>query len=125
MSTLTIHAAHLESESDETSWRYSGWRVTLTASLASAAGLGSILIYSFSAFIKPLTAEFGWSRQTISAAFACASFTLGLCSPGLGYLLDRFGPRRVILPCIAVLRQRSHRWRCYVTTWFNYSRPSF
>jgi MFS family permease len=102
MSTLTVHAAHLESESHETSWRYSGWRVTLAASLASAAGFGSILIYSFSGFIKPLTAEFGWSRQTISAAFACASFTLGLCSPGLGYLLDRFGPRRVILPCIAV-----------------------
>ncbi len=102
MSTVTLNAALVESENDETSWRYPGWRVTAAASLASAAGFGSILIYSFSAFIKPLSAEFHWSRQTISAAFACASFTLGLCSPGLGYLLDRFGPRRVILPCIAI-----------------------
>jgi predicted MFS family arabinose efflux permease len=66
------------------------------------AGFGSILIYSFGAFIKPLSLEFGWSRQTIATAFACASFTLGLCSPVLGLLLDRFGPRRVLLPSIAV-----------------------
>jgi MFS family permease len=64
------------------------------------AGFGSIVIYSFGAFIKPLTAEFGWSRQTVSTAFACASFTLGICSPVIGYLLDRFGPRRVILPAV-------------------------
>jgi MFS family permease len=64
------------------------------------AGFGSIVIYSFGAFIKPLNAQFGWSRQTISTAFACASFTLGICSPAIGYLLDRYGPRRVILPAV-------------------------
>ena len=102
MRTLVRDTEEAELGKDEASWRYPGWRVTFAAALASAAGFGSILIYSFSAFIKPLSAEFGWSRQTISAAFACASFTLGICSPGLGYLLDRFGPRRVILPCIVI-----------------------
>ncbi len=102
MSTLTVYPAELELNRDQESWRYPGWRIAGAASLASAAGFGSVLIYSFSGFIKPLTAEFGWSRQTISAAFACASFTLGLCSPILGYLLDRYEPRRVILPCIVI-----------------------
>ena len=102
MDTLVRDTEQAELGRDEGSWRYPGWRVTFAAAFASAAGFGSILIYSFSAFIKPLSAEFGWSRQTISAAFACASFTLGICSPGLGYLLDRFGPRRVILPCIVI-----------------------
>lgn len=84
----------------EGSWHYPGWRVAIASSFACMAGFGSILIYSFGAFIKPLSVEFGWSRQTIATAFACASFTLGLCSPVLGSLLDRFGPRRVLLPCI-------------------------
>jgi MFS family permease len=79
---------------------FPGWRVALAASLASMAGFGSILIYSFGIFLKPLSVEFGWTRETISIAFACASFTLGLCSPGLGWLLDRYGPRRIVIPCI-------------------------
>ena len=87
---------------DELDWRYAGWRVALGAGLASMAGFGAILIYSFGVMMKPVTAEFGWSRQTISTAFACASFTLGLASPGLGWMLDRYGPRRVILPCVIV-----------------------
>lgn len=86
----------------ENSLAYPGWRVAIASSFACMAGFGSIVIYSFGAFIKPLTAEFGWSRQTISTAFACASFTLGLCSPAIGYLLDRYGPRRVILPAVVL-----------------------
>src|ERR1700679_3170869 len=84
----------------EDSWNHPGWRVAIASSFACMAGFGSIVIYSFGAFIKPLAAEFGWSRQTIATAFACASFSVGLCSPVLGWLLDRYGPRRVILPCI-------------------------
>jgi MFS family permease len=79
---------------------FPGWRVTLASSLASMAGFGSILIYSFGIFLKPLSLEFGWTRETISTAFACASFTLGICSPGLGLLLDRYGPRRIVIPCV-------------------------
>ncbi len=81
---------------------FPGWRVALASSLASMAGFGSILIYSFGIFLKPLSVEFGWTRETISTAFACASFTLGICSPGLGWLLDRYGPRRIVIPCIVV-----------------------
>lgn len=86
----------------EASRAYPGWRVAVASSIACMAGFGSLVVYSFGAFIKPLSAEFGWSRQTISTAFACASFTLGICSPALGYLLDRFGPRRVILPALVL-----------------------
>ncbi len=85
---------------DEASLTHPGWRVAIASSVACMAGFGSIVVYSFGAFIKPLSAEFGWSRQTISTAFACASFTLGMCSPAIGYMLDRLGPRRVILPAI-------------------------
>ncbi len=81
---------------------YPGWRVAIASCIGVMAGFGSILIYTFGIFLKPLQTEFGWPRETISTAFACASFTLGICSPGLGFLLDRYGPRRVILACVAV-----------------------
>ncbi|MGC9951504.1 MAG: MFS transporter [Bryobacteraceae bacterium] len=53
-------------------------------------------------FLKPLSGAFGWSRESVSAAFGFAALTVAVCSPPLGHLLDRFGPRRVILPCMAV-----------------------
>jgi MFS family permease len=63
---------------------------------------GSLLVFTFSVFLKPLSAEFGWSRQSISAAFGIAAMSVAVCSPFLGRLLDRFGPRPVILPCMVV-----------------------
>src|SRR5439155_23206616 len=53
-------------------------------------------------FLKPLTAEFGWSRQSASAAFGIAAMSVAACSPLLGLLLDRYPARRIILPCMAI-----------------------
>jgi MFS family permease len=76
---------------------YYGWRVVLAACLGVMAGFGSLFVYTFSIFVKPLAAEFGWSREAISSGFAIAAVTLGLCSPPLGRWIDRLGPRRIIL----------------------------
>lgn len=63
---------------------------------------GSLLVFTFGIFLKPLSAAFGWSRESISAAFGLAAISVAVCSPLLGHLLDRWGPRRLILPCMAV-----------------------
>jgi MFS family permease len=102
---------------------YYGWRVVLAACLGVMAGFGSLFVYTFSVFVKPLAAEFGWSREAISTGFAIAAVTLGVISPFLGRWIDRFGPRRIILVCmtiyvcaIASLSQlRSGLWQFYVT----------
>jgi MFS family permease len=65
-------------------------------------GFGSMLVFTFSVFLKPLSAEFGWSRESVSAAFGIAAMTVAVCSPVLGRLLDRYGPKRIILPCMLV-----------------------
>ena len=54
-------------------------------------------------FIKPFEAEFGWSRPAIASAIAINLFLLGVGSPLCGWLLDRFGPRRVMLGALAIL----------------------
>jgi MFS family permease len=79
-----------------------GWLVVLAGYCGAMVGFGSLLVFTFSIFVKPLAAEFGWSRESISAAFGFAALSVAVCSPPLGHLLDRLGPRRVILPCMAV-----------------------
>ena len=80
----------------------SGWRVVVAAYFGVMVSFGSMLVFTFSIFLKPLSAEFGWSRESISAAFGIAALTVAVCSPPLGHLLDRLGPRKVVLPCMAV-----------------------
>jgi MFS family permease len=102
---------------------YYGWRVVLAACLGVMAGFGSLFVYPFSIFFKPLAAQFGWSREAISSGFAIAAVTLGLCSPVLGRWIDRFGPRRIILVCMTVYVSaiaslsllRFGLWQFYVT----------
>ncbi len=74
----------------------------LAAYFGVMVSFGSLLVFTFSIFLKPLSASFGWSRESISAAFGFAALTVAVCSPVLGILLDRFGPRKVILPCMTV-----------------------
>ncbi len=76
--------------------------VVLAAFFGVLAGFGSLMVFTFGIFLKPVSAEFGWSREAISRAFGFAALSVAVASPKLGQLLDRFGPRRVILPCYAV-----------------------
>jgi MFS family permease len=102
---------------------YYGWRVVLAACFGVMAGFGSLFVYTFPIFVKPLSAEFGWNREAISRGFAIAAVTVGLCSPLLGRWIDRLGPRRIILPCMTVFGfaiaslalLRSGLWQFYVT----------
>ena len=87
---------------DETSPRYEGWRVALASGVGVFVSFASLLVYTFGLFLKPLAEEFGWSREAVSAAFGVAAMTVAVCSPALGYLLDRVHPRRVIVPCLIV-----------------------
>jgi MFS family permease len=81
---------------------YYGWRVVLAACFGVMAGFGSLFVYTFAVFVKPLSAQFGWGREAISLGFGLAAMTVGACSPLIGRLIDRFGPRRIILPCMTV-----------------------
>ena len=101
-SASTMQPAEMTSELTEFDFGYYGWKVVLAACLGVMAGFGSLFVYTFSVFVKPLAAEFGWSREAISGGFAIAAVTLGLCSPLLGRWIDRFGPRRIILICMTV-----------------------
>ena len=61
--------------------------------LAIASGL----YFSFPVFFVALVEEFGWSRGATAAAFSISSVVQGVLSPPVGMLVDRLGPRRVML----------------------------
>lgn len=87
---------------DENSPGYPGWRVAVASGIGVFVSFASLLVYTFGIFLKPLAEEFGWSRQAVSSAFGFAAIMVALCSPAIGHLLDRYGPRRIILPCITI-----------------------
>jgi MFS family permease len=67
--------------------------------LAIASGL----YFSFPIFFVALLEEFGWSRGATAAAFSISSIVQGVLAPVVGTLVDRLGPRRVMLGGAALL----------------------
>lgn len=55
-----------------------------------------------SIIIKPLEAEFGWDRASISFSVMISLFVYGFGGAFGGSLIDRFGPRRVMLGGLAL-----------------------
>lgn len=110
-------------EANEFDLNYYGWRVAVAACFGVMVGFGSLFVYTFSVFVKPLSTEFGWSREAISRGFAIAAVTLAASSPLLGRWIDRSGPRHAILLCVTVFScgiaslglLRSGVWQFYGT----------
>ena len=81
---------------------YPGWKVVTAGFFGVMVSFAAIVPYTFGLFLKPLTISFGWHREAASAGFSVAALTVAAASPGLGFLLDRYKPRAIILPCIVV-----------------------
>jgi MFS family permease len=78
-----------------------GWFIVGLGFLAylTAAGLRS----APAVLVHPLESEFGWGRTQIAAAASLNLLLLGLTAPFGDWLIDRFGPRRVILGSLGTI----------------------
>ena len=97
-----------------------GWYVVLGAFLILAINYGAR--YSFGVFVKPMAAQYGWSRSVISAAMSTMVLAYGIGGIFAGRLADRIAPRWIItagailmatgLFLTALIREP---WQFYVT----------
>jgi MFS family permease len=73
-----------------------GWYI-VAASFTSNMFVAGSYWQGFQVFFLPLIREFGWSRAGLSGAFSMRQAEIGLFAPLLGFIVDRYGPRNVIM----------------------------
>jgi MFS family permease len=92
---------------------YWGWFVVAGAFLVLSVNYGAR--YCFGVFLKPMSAEFEWSRSVISLGASLNMLVYSICAIYLGRLLDKTAPRWIIT-CGALLATLSLILTSFVRT---------
>lgn len=111
-----------------------GWWVVLGCSLCMMVG-GGLSFWALGIYVRPLEAEFGWSRAAISGATSVMFLVGGITGPFVGMAVDRWGVRWPIVLgaaflCLVylMLARLDSLWQFYalfglmafVRAWVNY-----
>ncbi|HYJ15419.1 MAG TPA: MFS transporter [Candidatus Limnocylindria bacterium] len=75
---------------------YYGWRMIGVVSALRILG-GGLHQYGFTVFFLPVSQDLGLTRASTSLAFSLARAEGSLTAPIVGYLLDRYGPKPLML----------------------------
>ncbi len=73
-----------------------GWWIVFACAAIIFLSAGTFF-YGFGLLVGPLTAEFGWSRAAVSAAFSLRTEVGGIAAPVVGFVVDRAGVRRLMV----------------------------
>jgi MFS family permease len=79
------------------------WPTLLAAVTGLTFSVGTVLFFTFGIFVKPLESEYGWNRAQLSGAVLALQLSLAAASLLYGFLIDRYGARRIILISIVLL----------------------
>ena len=81
---------------------FHGWWIVTGGSISQGYASGAFW-QGFGAFFDPIVDQFGWSRATTSAAMSLQRTETGAISPFVGYFINKFGPRNVMLVGTVIL----------------------
>lgn len=94
--------------------------VLLASVVALMLGPTGILLNTFSLFIDPMSDEFGWDRAQVALLVTLFGLAVAVSSPLKGWLIDRWGARRVLLwltallsPLLMAMAAVSEVWQLY------------
>ncbi len=80
------------------------WWMVAWLSVAGMVSVNSLVLTPpFSVLLKPIGAEFGWSRTQTSSLVSIMALLSALILPGVGKLLDVYGTRRIVVPAAALV----------------------
>lgn len=71
--------------------------VAITLTIASGAR------FLFGVVLKPVSEEFGWNRAQLTGAVMLGMIVISICQPLVGILVDRIGPRRILIGGLVLL----------------------
>ncbi len=74
---------------------YYGWVVVAAGALMGCVAIGTV--FSLAVFLQPISDATGWSRTGISTAMTLDFLAMGVAAFGWGAVMDRYGPRIVVL----------------------------
>ncbi|MFN0071477.1 MAG: MFS transporter [Chloroflexota bacterium] len=97
-----------------------GWVIVGVAFLCEAVAFGAGHA-SFAVFLQPMSDDLGWNRTVLSGAVAVQSLVNIMVTPLMGVMLDRYGPRVIMVmgACVAAVSYLlmgavSEPWQFYV-----------
>ncbi len=79
-----------------------GWWMVVAAAAVQLV-IGVLFNQAQGAYIKVLRDDFGWSRSSLSGAVSLSRVESGMLGPVEGWLLDRFGPRKVMIAGLVLM----------------------
>ncbi len=79
------------------------WRLLLAAMAGVICSSVVLPFYTIGTLLKPVTTEFGWSRAEFQSAILFSATLGAMAGPVVGWLIDRYGSRRIALPGLAGL----------------------
>jgi len=80
-----------------------GWYNVTVAFFGMALSYAMFTVFAFGTFVKPLEEEFGWQRGELSFALTMTNIAVVIASPSLGFIIDRLGVRRVLIPSLILM----------------------
>ncbi|PEQ11295.1 hypothetical protein B2G71_17160 [Novosphingobium sp. PC22D] len=77
-----------------------GWPILLACAIGVACSAIALPFYSIGPLTKPIEADTGWTRSSIQFAILFSSGIGALTAPVTGWMIDRFGARRIAVPSL-------------------------
>lgn len=81
---------------------YYGWWIVIACFTVNLF-VGGITFFGFTAFFEPIRNEFDWSYTQVSLATSLRGLEMGIFAPLVGFLVDRFGSRKLLLGGIVII----------------------
>jgi MFS family permease len=76
------------------------WWVVFASMCGLLVGSGAVNVFALSVFLKPVTTELGVGRGYFGSGIFLSSTITAVGCTVIGYLIDRFGARRVMIPAL-------------------------